>query len=55
LILEGVLESGDVTRVILGIDPFPVALVTLKKPVDQPKRVFGFDQASSNAEKSTNG
>jgi hypothetical protein len=47
LIIDGVLENGEVTRVFLGPEPFPLALVAVPKPVDEPRRVFGFEQAES--------
>ncbi len=48
IIIDGVFENGDVARVILDKNPFPLALVAVRKPKDRPKREFGFGQPSSN-------
>lgn len=48
IILHGVLEGGEETRVILDKNPFPLAFVAVRRNEDEPKREFGFGQPSSN-------
>lgn len=42
VILHGELETGEQTRVLFDEDSFPLVLVAIPKPQEQPKRTFGF-------------
>lgn len=45
-VLHGELDSGEKCRIVFTNTSFPIVLIGVPKPQDQPKRTIGFKAAS---------